>query len=86
MTIAERFKEFDRDGNGRLTREEVPRTLPFDLWDADKDGVVSLEEVTAYYARQAARPRGKAPDEIAAQTGAAKHPGLCSVDGSRPGR
>ena len=56
----------DRNGDGKLTREEVPQTLPFDPWDANQDGVVTLEEVTAFYANRRPAPsrvEGDAPAE-----------------------
>jgi hypothetical protein len=55
--VAERFKQLDRNGDGKLTRDEVPQNLPFDQWDTNKDGVVTLEEVKAFYTK----PRGAAP-------------------------
>lgn len=51
--VLERFQRLDANGDGKLTRDEVPQTLPFDQWDADKDGVVTLEEVTSYFSNPA---------------------------------
>jgi Ca2+-binding EF-hand superfamily protein len=41
------FEEYDRDKDGRLTRDELPPRLrhAFDKIDADKDGKLSREEV-----------------------------------------
>ena len=40
------FSRFDRDGDGKLGRDEVPRNLRrfFERLDVDKDGKLSLEE------------------------------------------
>jgi arylsulfatase A-like enzyme len=39
-----RFRQLDRDGNGKLTREEVGRPALFQRLDQDGDGVVTLDE------------------------------------------
>lgn len=48
------FESFDKDGNHKLTKEEVataPRmSEDFDRIDTDKDGTISEEELTAYRA------------------------------------
>jgi dipeptidyl aminopeptidase/acylaminoacyl peptidase len=48
------FKKIDRNGDGKVTREEMPKL--FDQIDADKDGIASAAELTAYFAK--ARPKG----------------------------
>jgi Ca2+-binding EF-hand superfamily protein len=48
----ERFRSADTDGNGSLSKEEVERAMPqigrqFERLDADKDGVLSAEELAS---------------------------------------
>ncbi len=46
VTPQQRFKQLDRDGDGRLTPQELPGEW-FTRLDTDTDGVVTLEEATA---------------------------------------
>lgn len=50
--MAERFKQFDKNGDGKLTREEFPAAKIFDGADADRDEVLTPAEVTAYFRKQ----------------------------------
>jgi Ca2+-binding EF-hand superfamily protein len=43
------FKKIDRNGDGKVTRDEMPKL--FDQIDADKDGIASAAELTAYFAK-----------------------------------
>jgi arylsulfatase A-like enzyme len=54
--IAERFKQFDRNGDGKLTRDEFPQPDAFAEVDADGDGIATVEEVRAWFAKR--RNRG----------------------------
>ena len=63
--LVARMMEFDKDQDRKLTRAEVTDERLhrlFDRADADKDGVVTREELTALAAREAAeRPRRPSP-------------------------
>ncbi len=49
-SLAERFRQYDKNGDGIVTHEETPQLPLFEQWDASQDGAVTLEEVTAFYA------------------------------------
>jgi hypothetical protein len=62
--FATRMMAFDKDGNGSLSKEEVSdRRLHrlFDRADADRDGAVSKEELSALAAKEPANDRGGPP-------------------------
>ena len=48
----DRFPQFDKNGDGMLTREELPAAKIFDGADADKDGLLTREELGAYFRNQ----------------------------------
>ena len=60
----ERFKKADTNGDGRLSREEAQKGMPqlardFDRIDANKDGMVTLEELEAARKARAGASKGK---------------------------
>jgi hypothetical protein len=67
--LLERFKQVDRNGNGKLTRDEIPRL--FDQVDKNKDGVVTFDEAKQFYEGTA---RTRAGDSHSPDTGPAAGP------------
>jgi Ca2+-binding EF-hand superfamily protein len=62
--LPDALKKIDRNGDGKVTREEMPKL--FDQIDADKDGVASAAELTAYFSK--ARAAQAAPASKGAPT------------------
>ena len=48
--LDERFRRLDRNGDGKLTRDEVPQPRLFERMDANRDGTVTLDEARAEFA------------------------------------
>ena len=58
--MQERLKAADKNGDGKISREEAAASLPklakhFDKIDANKDGYITKEEIKAWHDRHAAR-------------------------------
>lgn len=53
------FKKLDRNSDGTISREEMPKL--FDQIDADKDGVGTVAEVTAQFAKAKGKAKGQSP-------------------------
>ncbi|RMF89600.1 MAG: alpha/beta hydrolase, partial [Planctomycetota bacterium] len=57
-SISALISRFDRDGDGRLTRDEIPRA--FDRLNTDGDEVVTVDEAVVYFLQQPRRAAGGA--------------------------
>jgi len=55
MSLEQRFQELDRNGDDRLTADEVGRGDWLKQADANRDGAVTLDEGRAFIGRRAAR-------------------------------
>ncbi|MDH4408792.1 MAG: DUF1553 domain-containing protein [Verrucomicrobiales bacterium] len=69
------LKKIDRNGDSKISREEMPKV--FDQIDTDKDGVATVAEVTAHFAKT----QGKAP---AAPSNPPANPNEPSARGALP--
>jgi hypothetical protein len=58
--IAERFRQYDKNGDGKLTPDEFPNAQLFKRMDANGDGVVTLEEAKGAFSRSR---RGDSPSQ-----------------------
>jgi len=61
----EMFKQLDKNGDGKLSKDEAPERMRehFDRVDANKDGLVEQSELQAMHQRMGGqRPEGQAPE------------------------
>jgi dienelactone hydrolase/Ca2+-binding EF-hand superfamily protein len=58
------LKKIDRNGDGKVSREEMPKI--FDLIDADKDGIGTVAELTAYFTK--AKGKGQTKGTMPSQS------------------
>jgi dienelactone hydrolase/Ca2+-binding EF-hand superfamily protein len=69
--LPDALKKIDRNADGKITREEMPKL--FDQIDTDQDGVASAAELTAYFSKARAAqpaPAGKSAPPAAAPASA----------------
>jgi Ca2+-binding EF-hand superfamily protein len=64
--MQKRFAAADKNGDGRLTKEEARAGMPyvyrhFDAIDKTRQGTISLAEIAAYAREQRAARKGAAP-------------------------
>lgn len=53
------FKKFDKDGDGKVTKEELPSEQAFERFDKNKDGVITREEFAGGAKPSAGQPGGQ---------------------------
>jgi CubicO group peptidase (beta-lactamase class C family) len=58
VSVGERFRQWDKNGDGKLTADEVPGERLFKMLDSNGDGVVTQAEATGFGAGQKQGWRG----------------------------
>ena len=53
------FKKYDKDGDGKVTKDELPNEKAFERFDKDQDGVITRKEVTGAGKPEAGQPGGR---------------------------
>lgn len=53
------FKKFDKDGDGKVTKEELPNEKAFERFDKNQDGVITREEFAGAGKPGAGKPGGQ---------------------------
>ena len=64
-SLASRFDQVDRDGDGKVTAEELPRPILFRRLDRNGDGVIERDEVEAVRGPATQRPSGAKAGKLA---------------------
>ena len=73
--VPDRFKQIDKNGDGKLTRKEVRDAAAFTAADTDEDGAVTVEEYRRYVASRSRRSAPKTQSAVPAS------PAPASVNG-----
>ena len=63
-SIEERFKQLDRNGDGKISKDEAPRWRSFTEVDKSGDGIVTLEEARPYFQQRNAGQAANATSPI----------------------
>ncbi|MCX7702674.1 MAG: alkaline phosphatase family protein [Planctomycetota bacterium] len=74
--VAKRFKDYDKNGDGKLTSDEVPNKRLFERLDKNRDGVVTQEEVQDYITSRRKERAGALDGAQADKTGSRSFPQL----------
>src|SRR5690606_21236761 len=53
------FKKFDKDGDGKVTKDELPNEKAFERFDKDQDGVITRQEFAGAGKPGAGQPGGQ---------------------------
>ena len=54
VTVGKQFAKLDSNGDGKITRDEVHPSSPFDAWDHEQHGIVTANQFIAYYVKPTA--------------------------------
>jgi len=65
-TTPDRFKQFDKNGDGKLSQDEFPYPNLFNRYDKDGDGMLSPEEAAEIKAPGGAKPPALSPGDTPA--------------------
>jgi hypothetical protein len=75
--IVERIMSFDKNGDGKVTRDELPERMHFliEMGDTNKDGALDRDEIRKLAIKLATNPRGVGPGGFGVRTDARFGPG-----------
>lgn len=65
MNADQMFEQYDKDKDGKLSKEELPEQMQafFDMLDSDSDGFLTKEEMSAFGGRGGRGGRGQQPED-----------------------